>query len=1054
MYHRTYTLGLAGLILVLGISKAAPAGFSEDFSSADYRDPISTTADWNTEKGELGIWVEPFAIIGSVTCSGHPYGVTVAGDLALVCGNGGLDIVDIADPAQPAVIGHVATFDVARMADVQGDIAYVSDLMEGVQVVDISDPTAPIIIANMATRNQTRHVAVAGDRAYVGDRDGLLVFDVSDPAAPTDVGSVLTPGTAYGVALAGDVAYVADGNSGIVSIDISDPANPTILHSLDTAGWHQNVVVAGDLAITSSWADGISVFDVSDPANMTRIGLMPFTGYAWGLTVSEDQVYFTDRYNGLVVVDISDPTDPVLRGSIALPEQARAVAVAGELAFVAAGDGLTIVEVGEPVALAVEGSWSHPWGFSDVCVAGDVAFLVGASRLIAVDIIDLYTPYTISEMYLATANKLAIDGDVAYAVGNDNGLQTVDISDPGAMTLLDSWADEQPDFRDLELEGDRAYLTCASIPRVYIVDISDPGNIGQIGFFATGDDPEGICVSGDLAYVTVGALGLEVFDVSDPAAVTQVGGRDSAGDCQEVVVLGDRAYLADGFKFRIWDVSDPAAIGNLGFVETPGNCVDLAIAGDLAFALDHAYRGHLIDIEDSANPAIIDTLFVDWAFGMDLAGNHVFVVEGDTRSLQIVRFMDMHQTNAADNRGQSLTLPCPNDRLTKARLTTTQSGQIDWWLSGDGGGNWSGLVADGLWQDVDILAEDLRWAADLVWGLPEPFVACDELQIDWLFEVPVVSEITDVPNDQGRQVSIAWQRSGNDFLGSEVPITEYGIYRRIDDLDRIEKTAAPAMADAAGQRAYPPGEWHFVTTVPARCEEGYATVVPTLVDSTVNDGMAYTVFFVSAFTETPGVFFDSPPDSGYSVDNLAPSVPSDFMVVYQAYGGNELSWQESADGDFDYFRVYRGNSEDFEPSEDNLVHETIGTAWTDTSGSLAHHYKISAVDFSGNEGEAGPPEIVSGTLDGEIPLRLALGQNRPNPFNPVTAIRYELPAAVHVKLRVFDIGGRLMETLVDEWKDVGRYTVVFNAGDLPSGVYVYRLEAGRKVVAKKLVLMK
>lgn len=93
-----------------------------------------------------------------------------------------------------------------------------------------------------------------------------------------------------------------------------------------------------------------------------------------------------------------------------------------------------------------------------------------------------------------------------------------------------------------------------------------------------------------------------------------------------------------------------------------------------------------------------------------------------------------------------------------------------------------------------------------------------------------------------------------------------------------------------------------------------------------------------------------------------------------------------------------------------------------------------------------------------VPTVYALAQNYPNPFNPVTRIRFELPAASKAELRVFDVSGRVVKTLVDLPMDAGQHTVVWNgrsdAGrSVASGIYFYRLEAGDFVATRKMVLL-
>jgi hypothetical protein len=90
----------------------------------------------------------------------------------------------------------------------------------------------------------------------------------------------------------------------------------------------------------------------------------------------------------------------------------------------------------------------------------------------------------------------------------------------------------------------------------------------------------------------------------------------------------------------------------------------------------------------------------------------------------------------------------------------------------------------------------------------------------------------------------------------------------------------------------------------------------------------------------------------------------------------------------------------------------------------------------------------------DLPAEIRLEQNFPNPFNPVTQIRYELPEMSMVKLQVFDITGRLVATLVDEQKSAGIHQQAFHSDGLASGIYVYRLQAGEQTITRKMTLIK
>lgn len=93
-----------------------------------------------------------------------------------------------------------------------------------------------------------------------------------------------------------------------------------------------------------------------------------------------------------------------------------------------------------------------------------------------------------------------------------------------------------------------------------------------------------------------------------------------------------------------------------------------------------------------------------------------------------------------------------------------------------------------------------------------------------------------------------------------------------------------------------------------------------------------------------------------------------------------------------------------------------------------------------------------GSMNG--PLAFNLGQNYPNPFNPQTVVSYQLPIAAHVTLKVYDILGREVATLVNEQKSRGRYDAVWDASGMASGVYLYRLQAGTYTATKRLLLLR
>ena len=90
----------------------------------------------------------------------------------------------------------------------------------------------------------------------------------------------------------------------------------------------------------------------------------------------------------------------------------------------------------------------------------------------------------------------------------------------------------------------------------------------------------------------------------------------------------------------------------------------------------------------------------------------------------------------------------------------------------------------------------------------------------------------------------------------------------------------------------------------------------------------------------------------------------------------------------------------------------------------------------------------------EMPMQFLLSQNYPNPFNATTVIQYNLPSASNVRIDIYDILGRKVETLVQGEQPAGYHQVVWDTEDISSGMYFYRIQAGEYAETRKMVVLK
>lgn len=115
-----------------------------------------------------------------------------------------------------------------------------------------------------------------------------------------------------------------------------------------------------------------------------------------------------------------------------------------------------------------------------------------------------------------------------------------------------------------------------------------------------------------------------------------------------------------------------------------------------------------------------------------------------------------------------------------------------------------------------------------------------------------------------------------------------------------------------------------------------------------------------------------------------------------------------------------------------------------------YNYRLKQTDFNGNFKYYN----LNSEVNIGIPGKFDLLQNYPNPFNPSTKISYDLPYDVNLTLKIFDISGREVSTLVNEFQTAGYYSINFNSSNLASGIYIYNLTANGLTLSKKMLLIK
>jgi hypothetical protein len=291
--------------------------------------------------------------------------------------------------------------------------------------------------------------------------------------------------------------------------------------------------------------------------------------------------------------------------------------------------------------------------------------------------------------------------------------------------------------------------------------------------------------------------------------------------------------------------------------------------------------------------------------------------------------------------------------------------------------------------------------------------------------------VVDVRDDQGGQVTVSWRGHCQDDLSVSPPVVAY-------DIERF----------AAG--------WQIICTVAAVQADAYSAIVATPDILTLGQPAPYSRYRIVTRTANPAVFYESHPDSGYSIDNLPP--PASVLSILDDEESRTVFAAGPHPSDFKETCFYRGQEPDFTPG-DPIQCST--SRYYDEEHLRTYFYKARNFDIHGNPSEWS--NEVTGQYPTDVPgaqvTQLRLYPNQPNPFNPMTTIRFDLPAAGQVRLAIYDLAGRLVRVLVEGEIPAGSHEAVWDGRDstgrsAPSGSYLARLVAGGKVEGVRLSLVR
>lgn len=308
-----------------------------------------------------------------------------------------------------------------------------------------------------------------------------------------------------------------------------------------------------------------------------------------------------------------------------------------------------------------------------------------------------------------------------------------------------------------------------------------------------------------------------------------------------------------------------------------------------------------------------------------------------------------------------------------------------------------------------------------------------------------ITAVWDVPADQGGWVTVTFLKS---FYDTAVPLGKVTtVTADTVEMYTVELNAGEGWIAANSMVAYGADIYEILAHTPLDSSDISAGLLSFRIIAGMQEGT-----FISAVV------------TGYSVDNLHPEVPGNLSAGLLAENVIGLTWDAPVDDDFRYFRIYRSENAVFEIAGMEPYAQTTNNSFRDeqTEPGKSYYYRLTAVDFHGNASPACAvvaAHLTELELAQSLPDKFALKANYPNPFNPSCRIPFELPRSARVVINIYDSRGTLVRSLVNDIRNQGYHSAVWDARDdagraLPSGIYLVRMQAEDFSLNRKILLMR
>ena len=640
----------------------------------------------------------------------------------------GLKIINISNPLNPHLIKSIGdSYNETLDITIDGKFAYVADGIDGLEILDLTNPANPQKISSWSNSYNITNVFIQDSFAFLSAEDyGVEILNISNPHSISKVGNWSNLESPCRVEILGNYLFIVNKNGDIEILDISDIEKVFRVSQLSITGKSYNFQIKGSYLYLANGLDGLKIIDIQDISNPIIINTFYNDGIVKDVLIDENYAFLACDNDGLNIVDILNPMDLKLVNRWDNETEVSLIKKYGNYLVLGQGPyGLEILKISEIIQTRKIADFSQNINAKDVILDGDLAYLCAVEESTyngGLFILNISNPYNPQKLGNFSNNKydfydIELKNNICYAVTSENGLISLDVSDPGNIEILDSIGGYLMNFSNrIDIYDNIAYVANGLVG-LDIYNTTNPLDLKFLNNYPS----DGICydvkIRNGYAFIAKGYKGIEILNISDLndiKSISRYGGNYN--NSHSIAFYGNYLLIADRFDgMEILDISNLFNPQKIGYYnDTYNRAMDIEVVDNLAIVSDVKDGIEIINITDPYNPFEIVNFTDDYNQTLGCAASSRFIYIADSHDgMQIVQYKEclfnQYKTNAI---AQSLNVDYTYATITNATMIVSaeipSSSFLEYYLSNDNGNHWDSVI-NNTFHQFSSNGSDLIW---------------------------------------------------------------------------------------------------------------------------------------------------------------------------------------------------------------------------------------------------------------------------------------------------------------------------------------------------------